>query len=442
MRSYWLVGWWSAIFFLLQYALPMAIAQNAIQGTVTDTQGQPVPDATVRVFASRPCEGIATTIPIMHPDCAIFVVTDSAGRFKIAKSELSDGNEVVLVAGKKDFIISRTNYVTPDEEDISLTLRSIKECGRQSSIKGKVVDSRGLPIQNAVIGFDDGALQPDRLWQQSTIQYVIDGQIVTETTPGEFASLSNDEGEFELPSLQQYFIYLSAVVPGVGYRDLQLPRSWSGPSFQWVVQAGFTVDGRIIDRDGPVKDYLVCVSDASDSYGGRRCLIAATRDDGTFVIEGIPTTNRFGEPPEYCLFGDIKQQNPRGHLETKRFDGANSDQSIDFGDLQLGSVTNLKIKYLIEQGPINNPLARLVLKLPHVSRIIQMTLPADGVIALENIPREVMSFNIYAGQDYSYDRSNPFQPLPDGNGFYYRPGDEAEIEVRLKRNDNSQKPSK
>ena len=65
----------------------------------------------------------------------------------------------------------------------------------------------------------------------------------------------------------------------------------------WRLEPSLTVTGRIVGAEGLL-------------------LVAATRADGTFVVEGVPPTDRFGNSTEFCFFGDFTQLDAKCTLQS------------------------------------------------------------------------------------------------------------------------------
>jgi hypothetical protein len=424
---------------------------DSIQGKVIDSKGQPIQDAVVRVFASRPKDAKPTTVPFMHLDTKITVQTDAKGEFTL--SGFADGNEVVLMAGKSGYLMARTQYVTGEAGDVSLQLRATSELGIKTSLKGTLVDADGQPIAHAAVGYFDGmnsysdntfdpTCEPDLYC--SGRQIVVgfsDGQSRFHNFPLPHAVLTSEDGSFDVPfNEREFHRMLVAYVPGSGRhrKGIEgLSQFLGGPNklpdhIQWVVERGFSVTGRIANEQGPVSDYLVCMSYAS-GHGPNILLVVATQSDGTFTLDGIPTLSDSKIPVEYCVFGDFTQQDARGHLETKRLDPGQPGTTLDFGDLKLSPVVDFQLQFKLEDGPIEDPEAHMFVSLVQTCRILHTKIPADGRVLLKNFPREAVRFLVQAGTDVYCDPANPLQPHCNDRGFYFRAGDASELEVRLKR---------
>jgi hypothetical protein len=349
--------------------------------------------------------------------------------------------------------------VSGDTSDVSLQLRATSELGitsrfgNKTSLKGQLVDADGKPVADAVVGYFDGSnsysdntfdptCEPDLY--RSGRQFVIafsDGRSRFDSFPLPHAVLTSEDGSFELPfNEMEFHRMMVAYVPGVGRQRKGiegLSEFIGGPSklpdhVQWVMERGFGVTGRIVDEQGPVSDYVVCMTYAT-AHGPWILLVVATKPDGKFTFDGIATLSDSRIPVEYCVFGDFTQQDPRGHLETKRLDPGKPGETLDFGDLKLSPVVDFQLQFRLEDGPIEDPEADVIVSLIQTCRILQTKIPADGRVLLKNFPKEAVRFLVQAGTDVYCDPANPLQPHCDDQGFYFRAADATELEVRLKR---------
>jgi len=420
---------------------------DSIRGKVIDSKGQPIPDAVVRVFAARPKGVKPTTLPLMHRDTNIIVRSNAKGEF--ALSGFTDGNEVVLMAGKSGYLMARTQYVSEETSDVSLQLRAMSELGVKTSLKGKLVDENDQPIAHAVVGYFDGinsnsydvfdpTCEPDLYGSGRQIVGFSDGKSRFQSLPLPNAVLTNEDGSFDVPfNEMEFHRSLVAYVPGFGRRGKAiegLSNNLFGVNnlpnhIQWVVERGFGVTGRVVNEHGPVSDYFVCMT-----YGtGWILFVVATQSDGTFTFDGIPALRNSQVPVEYCVFGDFTQQDARGHLETKRLDPGQPGTTLDFGDLKLSPVVDFQLQFKLEDGPIEDPEADMFISLVQTCRVLHAKIPSDGRVLLKNFPSEAVRYLIQAGTDVRCDPANPLQPHCDDQGFYFRASDAAELEVRLKR---------
>ncbi len=380
---------------------------ETVVGVVRDSAGKPIAKATVRVSASRPIDASPTVVTILHPDCDLHTDSDEQGMFEI--KGISDGHEVMLVAWKSSYFVSRTTYVSKSTENASIVLRSTAEMKLPSAIQGKISDSNDLPIPHAVVGYDG-----------------------TATNPKPTAVMTDDEGRFVLPSEDKTFpVSLTAVIPHIGIRELRLhsPRQITANS-SWTIKPSVTVTGRIIDERGAVPNYNVCVSSAT-SFGPRILLTAATNAEGRFVIQGVPEgPDGLGRSLAYCLFGDITQANNRGHLTTKQFDAGDNGEELDFGDLRLDPVKNLKLKLQLNGAKLTDKRASVVISLRQQCKAITMPIDENGQATLENLACEPLSFRINASP-FRYSKDNMLQPDFTSTGFYFNPKSREELVVLM-----------
>ena len=379
-----------------------------LAGLVQDTAGKPISNVSVRVYASRPINSSPTVVTILHPDCQLMAESDEHGRFEI--KGITDGHQVMLVVWKTGHLISRTGYVSSTTENIVVVIRDIAETKLSGRIKGKISDADGQPIANAVVGYDDA--------------YVAAKPI---------AVMTDATGQFSLPSEENSFpITLTAILPEIGLRELRLhsPKQ-IGPQDSWTILPSVTVSGRIIDDQGGVPRYNVCVSSAS-SYGPNILLTAATDSEGLFIINGVPEgPDGLGRELEYCLFGDLSQANHRGHLATKRFDAGNNGEVLDFGDMRLGQITNMTLKLQLNGAKLQDNRAAVQISLRQRGKVLLVPINNDGSAKLENLPCEPLKFQLVNVSPFRYSDSNKYQPVFDDGSFYFNPKSQTELLVEM-----------
>lgn len=328
---------------------------------------------------------------------------------------ITEGHQVMLVVWKTDHLISRTGYVSSTSGKIEVGLRTVSEVKLSGRLTGKICDAKDQPFANAVVGYEDAyaSLKP-------------------------VAVMTDAKGQFSLPSEgNSYPVSLTAVIPQIGLRELRLhSNAQLTPRNSWTILPSVTVTGRVVDDQGAVRNYNVCVSTAS-SYGPRLLLTAATDPEGRFSIAGVPEgSDGLGRELEYCLFGDIAQGNSRGHLETKRFDAGNNGEVLDFGDMRLGPVTNLTLKLQcngakLETTKTNNNGSRVVMSLRQQCKSLFVPISEDGLAKLENIPCEPMLIRIEAVGPYRLSDSNNYQRNFSDNEFYFLPQSQTELVVQM-----------
>ncbi len=399
------------------FSIPIDRAGQAIgdnlSGIVQDSAGKPLSGAMVKVYASRPIQSSPTVVTILHPDCQLMSETDEQGRFEM--QGITDDHQVMLVVWKTDHLISRTGYVSSTSEKIVIGLRAISEGNLPGRITGKICDSEDQPIANAVVGYGDAYASAKPV-----------------------AVMTDSKGQFSLPSEARSFpVSLTAVIPKIGLRELRLhsPAQMT-PQNSWTILPSVTVTGRIIDGQGAVPNYSVCVSTAS-SYGPNLLLTAATDSEGRFSIGGVPEgPDGLGRELEYCLFGDIAQANKQGHLETKRFDAGNNGEVLDFGDMRLGPVTSLTLKLQCNEAKLDstkpgNNRSGIVVSLRQQCKSVFVQLNDDGVAKLENIPCEPLLIRIQGIGPYRFSDSNKYQRTFSDNEFYVRPLSQTELVVQM-----------
>ncbi len=239
---------------------------EALEGRVTDPQGQPVAEAEVRVAAAG-----------RDPVFALFARqgetadawTDVTGWFRVA--DLVPGQPVTVVVTRKGYSTAEVPGVKLPAEPLAVTLQPAIR------VSGRVVDPGGEPVPRAqVMAFAERQRGGARAMR----------------TGGR--AQSDEEGRFVIEEVEPGTLRVTATAEGRQPAELggiAAPPGRDVEGLELVLAPGATVEGRVTDADGrPVPGVLVNPVEP-DRPGTRMMMMfrGGTSDgDGWYRIEGLP----------------------------------------------------------------------------------------------------------------------------------------------------------
>lgn len=165
-----------------------AAGQATATGTVNNSSGEPVPNATVLVHSAGVRKGYSVFCPTCYTDCGKRARTDATGKFTL--DGLDDElifNLLVVKDGYAPVWIRRVDPLSGTVPPVAMQVRTPIE-DPERILRGKVVDVEG------------GAL-PDALVEPEGATFLENGQLVTgfgTFGSGDALAVTNERGEFEL----------------------------------------------------------------------------------------------------------------------------------------------------------------------------------------------------------------------------------------------------
>jgi protocatechuate 3,4-dioxygenase beta subunit len=327
--------------------LSAADERATVTGKVTDAAGRPLDHATVLVYEGRIKKGYGVYCPSCWVDCGKHAVTDAEGSFTI--SSLNHDLRFKLLVVKPQYSAAFIDNVDPAKgpaPTASLKPRPPIEDASQV-VRGRVVDTSGTPVKDAVVAQQGITLRgPHGLQQQFGSLGWID--IVTAT---------NEKGEFEMaydkPAVEMILsIDARAMAP-------KLVTEPTGAERRTItVTQGAVIRGRLLRPDGkPVANAEVGLSAhsrvAGTTFSGIRI---GTRDDGTFAMTNVPAGRVwYLYPTMESLAAQALAADPL-LCETE-----NDGQDLNLGDIQLHPAYTLRGKVVLSDGKPVPPDMRMTL---------------------------------------------------------------------------------
>lgn len=333
-----------------------------VRGRVVDENGRPVPGAKVSVVRARGNEPLFTvtgrTIGYVQQRLSE-VDTNEQGEFKVEVPRYEQGDESWTYGDPRllwkaaDLVAAAPGYALdwvasddgPYDRDVKLTLKS-----RPSTIKGRLVDAEGAPVEGASVSlamlargsaervaqwvreFDDmraGKVPPPDESQRDKFHLNFGTPIAGVPLPQRSASLSpihypgeerlrgataafptrvktDAQGRFELAGLPaDQLAVLQIEGQGIQLQQLQVvTRQFSkipimdshlyGEEFEHVVRPGLTIRGLVTDEETgePLEGFTVTSTHEVANYGMEGPLAETTDSEGRFVLSGLSLRGR------------------------------------------------------------------------------------------------------------------------------------------------------
>jgi hypothetical protein len=342
-------------------AVSFADSGVTLSGIVKDSAGKPVKHATVMVYHAGVKTGYSTFCPSCYPDCGKRAITDAHGTFKI-KGLRPDLWFELLMAGE-GYEPTFVNKVIPSAgAPVTATLGRRQRVSDPSRLfRGRVEDSRGVPLRDAVVQ-PIGALLNAKT---GTSMYgTIEGMdpIAISTKKGDFeiayleptAKLAAEVNAGRMPPAFAHApirILVSVDARGLAPAFAEIP---AGVQLQTITVAeGATVRGRLVEGGKPVGGVEVgLVGRPRGGYGANLKPIGypydemriGTQPDGTFAVTSIPA------PADWNVYGKMESLATRGATGAIECATKHDGEIVDVGDIQVKSAYHLRGKVVLSDG--------------------------------------------------------------------------------------------
>jgi Carboxypeptidase regulatory-like domain len=276
-----------------------AATRSALTGRIVDSNGRPVAHATVMVYHAGVKVGYSTYCPSCYRDCGKRVTTNKSGDFSI--QGLDPDLWFTLLAVDKGYVPTMSDKLDPSKSSgLSIVLAPRHATSKGFSIaRGRVTDSSGNPVQDAVvnpIGVD---------LERSSLYGTVDGL--------DPLAVTDAQGKFEL-------WYKGAIpamlveIEGRGYAP-KFAKITTGPDpTELKVSEGATIRGTLVAHGKPVGNADVgLIAKDRGGFGDKLTIVGepyeeqrvGTAPDGSFVFSNVP------EPVTWLLYGKMTSM-PKG----------------------------------------------------------------------------------------------------------------------------------
>jgi protocatechuate 3,4-dioxygenase beta subunit len=122
-----------------------------LTGTVTDTLGKPLEDATVMIYRAGVRQGYSTYCPSCYADCGKRAITDRAGTFTIKSLDANLRFELLVVRdGYTTTFVERVDPAPGSTTIAALKPRAVVDDPARV-VRGRVVDVHGRALRDVVV---------------------------------------------------------------------------------------------------------------------------------------------------------------------------------------------------------------------------------------------------------------------------------------------------
>ena len=353
-----------------------AVSSNArpsILGTISDTEGNPVPGATVFVASAWPKVGRSVLCPSCYADCAKQAVTDAQGRFRI--DNLSSDLGFQLLAAAKGFSPVSHSVKNPGGESVSLEMNRPK--GGETPDKratGRVIDPQGNPVAGASIecnGVTVGSTTSDG--SRAGVESI---------------AITDAEGTFVMNATKP-FDSVSVVVCAKGWAPVRadIRPAMKGPEIR--LNAGVSVSGILMHEGKPLAGAtmgLVQTDRASSGFFG--AMKVATAADGRFTFYAVPGNS------EYQLHGVADSTKEIGGVPSRVI--KTGDTGVDFaaGEITLVPGYTLAGRVRLTDNKALPAHTRLMLTREDAWDQSIVELPSDGSFRFLHVTAGVVNLRL------------------------------------------------
>jgi beta-lactamase regulating signal transducer with metallopeptidase domain/uncharacterized GH25 family protein len=365
-------------------------------GQVRAKDGSPLA-ATVFLATATPKTGTSTFCPSCYADCRKSAKTDAAGNFHIASLDPQLTFQVLAVAkGYKPKFVSKVDPAKGPAQ-IQLDKAERTDAAPEHSIRGRVVNAKGTPIEGAVVEMQGVRTKDDRgSWG---------------SLPGvDPLAVTDEKGEFLLTS-RDPFASMDVKVKARLFANRNFQKLESGETaHELVLTEGATLTGRVLQEGRPLKGVLVGIS-ASDRSSGSYLgnFEIGTDAEGRFVFVNLPPD------ADFEIYGVMNALKPFGAISAQRVRTAKDGETSDIGDLLVRPAYRLAGKVVLADGGVITNKTRLLVSREGAWDSMQLTLDADGNFDSPGIPAEAVSLSVrvngyrVSGQNPSLDPLNPYR---------------------------------
>lgn len=324
-------------------SISLAADRVTLTGKVTDSSGKPLEDATVMIYHAGVKHGFSTFCPSCYADCGKRAVTGSDGSFTVPKLDPDLRFELLVVHdGYTPKFVKKIDPSRGPAQTAALAPRSKVDDPSRIAL-GRVVDSHGRPVRDAVV-FPEGVA--------TTMEG--EGPIsMYGTIPGlEPVAVTNPNGEFELAYSQTASgILVRVEARGMAPKVIAVPTGAERKIIS--VSDGAVIRGRLMDHGKPVAGVEVGLFPQHAAGFGADLKIdgdpyqevrIGTEEDGSFVIPNVPA------PVEWYVYGKMESIAARGATPPVECATKSDQEEVNAGDIQVQPGHSVRGKVGLSDG--------------------------------------------------------------------------------------------
>jgi protocatechuate 3,4-dioxygenase beta subunit len=392
--------------FLLIHLAALSLPSGAptqtavLSGTVQDTGGKPLSNATVYIRSASPRHGTSVLCPYDHPDCKRSAVTDEKGHFEISGLDPELVFNLLTMADGYTPALTRS-VVDPKTGPVSLYLKPNDLAKRDPKLVllGRIHDEKGKPVARAIVRpvqFSKGGTGGPALGRKG-----YDALAVTDKG-----------GQFRL-GVPESDIRLIVHVTAPGFAPRMLEGLSPGPDGKndGTLVRGAIVSGRVVQKDVPLPGVAVGLAQVDRSV--RKWLgefTIATDENGCFRIPNVP-------PDEtYVLYGKMADLAARGATELRRLHTEAGANVLLAGDLEVEPGVRLSGRVQLSDGKPVPANTRVVVRPEAAYDYQEIVADKEGRFAFAGLrPGQVYSLVVAPMNGYHISAKNGSYELLSGS---------------------------
>ncbi|MGD0815574.1 MAG: hypothetical protein ABSA83_18430 [Verrucomicrobiota bacterium] len=395
--------WAAAAVFLIAAVAATGSTHSAarpdLTGSVTGKGGAllPVP-ATVFIDTAGPRSGSSTFCPSCYADCVKQSRTDANGGFKIESLDPQLIFRILAVAkGYQPQYASKVDPAKGAPVKIELEPIDSGNAAPECSLRGRVVNAKGAPIEGAVV---------ERQGVETK-----DGGGSWGSLPGiDPLAVTDEKGEFLITS-KKPFEMMTVKVTARMYADKHFQKLASGATrHELVMTEGAALTGRVLLDGKPLPDVSVGVS-AVDRTAGNYLghFEIGTDARGGFMFVNLPPD------ADFHVYTLMSTMGKFGSVAPRQVHTGKDGETTDAGDLVAGPAHRLAGRVALSDGRPVPADTRLLISRQGAWDSLQVTLDKDGSFDVTGVPSENISLSVrtagyhVSGRNLSVDQLNPFQ---------------------------------
>ncbi len=388
--------WLTILLYGVVTSLFAADARPDLAGSVRDTNGTALTNASVFIFTAGPRKGAGIMCPSCYADCRKSAATGPEGKFEIAALDPNLIFEVLILA--PGHLPTFINKVDPAQGPLEARIkpRATTNLPPSQVVFGRVVNAANEPVARAVVS--------------------IHGTRVGNTTSSrppkglDPLAVTDDQGEFALYSTVK-FDALELSLQASGYARANATEVRGGPDRRvFKMTTGATVTGRVLWQGRPLTNITMGIV-GTDRGEGRFTgeSVIATQPDGKFLFVNLPP-NR-----EYALYGRMETLQPYGVIPLQTIKVKGDDSLTKVGDIKVIPGHRLAGRVELSDGKPLPKNTHLMLDRPEGWDNLVVELAADGRFEFTNVPAESVTVDSrvphyrLSARNASLSRLNPFE---------------------------------
>lgn len=356
--------------FLLHGQPALGMQRVTAVGMVQDGDGKPIEHAAVLVYSARVRRGFSVFCPTCYVDCGKRAFTGSDGKYSIAGLDPDLVFNLLVVRG--GYSAKLVKKVDPQQgpAEIAVLKRRIPPENPSQIIRGRVLDSKGTPVRDALVE-QEGAVFP------SSRAFGDIGWI-------DLLAVTNDSGDFEVAHSKPLVAAIVRISPRAMAAKLSTIPSGVGRKVI-VVTEGATIRGRLVRNGEPIVQAEIGLSTHSRASGETLPEIRiGTDDDGRFALTNIPPDRI------WYLYARMESLAPRGlAAEIVECATKSAGQDLNLGDISVRPAYALHGKIVLVDGKPIPADVRINLFSDRVPDSQSLILAPNGVFEFKGLGRGV-----------------------------------------------------